>query len=126
MKKIILVLVALIGLVGSVSASDTIQKSWREYTLEAEVTVKSMNETTTLEDAYCLVKDKYNHSVSLQVLRSGFLNEICERDYRLNKEKIHLIFLKNWKMDDDVMQATCIVWYDTNRRNWMYICLEEI
>lgn len=140
MKKLILVLVALVGLVGSVSA-DTIQKSWSRYiqdpagkagtvlwehTLTAEVTVKSMNETSTLEDAYCLVKDKYNHSVSLQVLRSGFLNEICERDYRLNKEKIHLIFLKNWKMDDDVMQATCIVWYDTNRKNWMYICLEEI
>lgn len=125
MKKFVLVLVALVALVGSVSA-DTFTKHWMGQTLSADVSVKSLNEGTTLDTAYSMVKDRFNHSVGLSVLRSGFLNEICERDYRLNKEKIHLIFLKNWKMNDDVMQASCIVWWDTNRKNWLYICLEEI
>lgn len=125
MKKFVLVLVALVALVGSVSA-DTFTKQWHGQTLSADVSVKSLNEGTTLDTAYSMVKDRFNHSVGLSVLRSGFLNEICERDYRLNKEKIHLIFLKNWKMNDDVMQASCIVWWDTNRKNWLYICLEEI
>lgn len=125
MKKFVLVLVALVALVGSVSA-DTFTKHWQGQTLSADVSVKSLNEGTTLDTAYSMVKDRFNHSVGLSVLRSGFLNEICERDYRLNKEKIHLIFLKNWKMNDDVMQASCIVWYDVNRKNWLYICLEEI
>lgn len=106
--------------------ADTLTKKWGDQTLTADVTVKSLNEGTTLDTAYSMVKDKLNHSVGLSVLRSGFINEICERGYRLNKDKIHLIFLKNWKMNDDVMQASCIVWWDTNRKNWMYICLEEI
>ncbi|MBQ2204917.1 MAG: hypothetical protein II411_03370 [Lachnospiraceae bacterium] len=125
MKKLILVLVALIGLIGSVSA-DTLTKRWRDQTLTADVTVKSLNEKTTLDTAYSMVKDKLNRSVDLSVLRSGFIYEICERAYRLDKGTIHLIFLKNWKMNDDIMQASCIVWWDTNRKNWMYICLEEI
>ena len=125
MKKLILVLVALIGLIGSVSA-DTLTKKWRDQTLTADVTVKSLNEKTTLDTAYSLVKDKLNRSVDLSVLRSGFIYEICERAYRLDKGTIHLIFLKNWKMNDDIMQASCIVWWDTNRKGWMYICLEEI
>ena len=125
MKKLILVLVALIGLIGSVSA-DTLTKRWRDQTLTADVTVKSLNEKTTLDTAYSLVKDKLNRSVDLSVLRSGFIYEICERAYRLDKGTIHLIFLKNWKMNDDIMQASCIVWWDTNRKGWMYICLEEI
>ena len=106
--------------------ADTFTKQWRDQTLTADVTVKSLNEGTTLDTAYSMVKDKFNHSVGLSVLRSGYINELAERDYRLNKEKIHLIFLKNWKMNDDVMQASCIVWWDTNRKNWLYICLEEI
>ena len=126
MKKLIFAIIMMMTILTFAASADTFTKRWRDQTLTADVTVKSLNEKTTLDTAYSLVKDKYNHSVGLSVLRSGFLNEICERDYRLNKEKIHLIFLKNWKMDDDVMQATCIVWYDTNRRNWMYICLEEI
>ena len=125
MKKLILVLVALIGLIGSVSA-DTLSKRWRDQTLTADVTVKSLNEKTTLDTAYSMVKDKLNRSVDLSVLRSGFIYEICERAYRLDKGTIHLIFLKNWKMNDDIMQASCIVWWDTNRKGWMYICLEEI
>lgn len=125
MKKLILVLVALIGLIGSVSA-DTLTKRWRDQTLTADVTVKSLNEKTTLDTAYSMVKDKLNRSVDLSVLRSGFIYEICERAYRLDKGTIHLIFLKNWKMNDDIMQASCIVWWDTNRKGWMYICLEEI
>ena len=125
MKKLILVLVALIGLIGSVSA-DTLTKKWRDQTLTADVTVKSLNEKTTLDTAYSMVKDKLNRSVDLSVLRSGFIYEICERAYRLDKGTIHLIFLKNWKMNDDIMQASCIVWWDTNRKGWMYICLEEI
>ena len=125
MKKLILVLVALIGLIGSVSA-DTLTKKWRDQTLTADVTVKSLNEKTTLDTAYSMVKDKLNRSVDLSVLRSGFIYEICERAYRLDKGTIHLIFLKNWKMNDDIMQASCIVWWDTNRKNWFYICLEEI
>ena len=125
MKKLILVLVALIGLIGSVSA-DTLTKKWRDQTLTADVTVKSLNEKTTLDTAYSMVKDKLNRSVDLSVLRSGFIYEIFERAYRLDKGTIHLIFLKNWKMNDDIMQASCIVWWDTNRKGWMYICLEEI
>ena len=125
MKKLILVLVALIGLIGSVSA-DTLTKRWRDQTLTADVTVKSLNEKTTLDTAYSMVKDKLNRSVDLSVLRSGFIYEICERAYRLDKGTIHLIFLKNWKMNDDIMQASCIVWWDTNRKGWFYICLEEI
>lgn len=124
-KIFVLALALLFIALYSVKA-DTFTKKWRDQTLSAEVTVKSLNEKTTLDTAYSLVKDKYNHSVGLSVLRSGFLNEICEWNYQLNKNKIHLIFLKNWKMNDDVMQASCIVWYDTNRKNWMYICLEEI
>ena len=123
MKKLILVLVALVALVGSVSA-DTFTKKWRGQTLSADVTVKSLKKETTLDTAYSLVKDNLNRSVGLSVLRSGFINELAERDYGLNKEEIHLIFLKNWKMNEDVMNATCIVWWDETR--WMYICLEEI
>jgi len=124
-KIFVLALAMLFIAIYSVKA-DTLTKRWRDQTLTADVTVKSLNEKTTLDTAYMLVKDKLNRSVVLSVLRSGFINEICERDYCLNKDKIHLIFLKNWKMNDDEMNATCIVWWDTNRKNWMYICLEEI
>ena len=125
MKKLILVFLLLSAFAGSVSA-DTLTKRWRDQTLTADVTVKSLNEKTTLDTAYSMVKDKLNRSVDLSVLRSGFIYEICERAYRLDKGTIHLIFLKNWKMNDDIMQASCIVWWDTNRKGWMYICLEEI
>lgn len=125
MKKIILVLVALVGLVGSVSA-DTFAKRWGETIVSAEVKVKTLGSKSTVNDAYHMVSDKYNHTIYLPVFRSGFISELAERDYKLNKEKISLIFLKNWKMNDEVMQATCIVWFDKNRGNWLYICLEEL
>lgn len=122
MKKLIFVFLFLAAFAGSASA-DTFTKRWRNQTLSADVTVKSLKKETTLDDAYSLVKDNLNRSVGLSVLRSGFINELAERDYRLNKDKIHLIFLKNWKQNDDEMNATCIIWYDETR--WMYICLEE-
>lgn len=122
-KIFVLALALFLIAIYSVKA-DTFTKRWRDQTLTADVTVKSLNEGTTLDTAYSMVKDKLNHSVGLSVLRSGYVNEICERDYRLNKEKIHLIFLKNWKQNEDVMNATCIVWWDETR--WLYICLEEI
>ena len=124
MKKLMLVLLFAVFSAITLSASDTFTKRWRGQTLSAEVIVKSLKKETTLESAYSLVKDRYNRSVALPVLRSAFINELAERDYRLNKEKIHLIFLKNWKQNDDEMTATCIIWYDETR--WMYICLEEI
>ena len=124
--KILVLALALMAIALFSAKADTFTKRWRDQTLTADVTVKSLNEKTTLDTAYSMVKDKLNRSVDLSVLRSGFIYEICERAYRLDKGTIHLIFLKNWKMNDDVMQASCIVWWDTNRKNWMYICLEEI
>lgn len=122
--KILVLALALMAIALFSAKADTFTKRWRDQTLTADVTVKSLKKETTLDTAYSLVKDKFNRSVGLSILRSGFINELAERDYRLNKEKIHLIFLKNWKQNDDEMNATCIVWYDETR--WMYICLEEI
>lgn len=124
--KIFVLALALLLIALFSAKADTFTKKWRDQTLTADVTVKSLNEKTTLDTAYSMVKDKLNRSVILSVLRSGFVNEICEQDYCLDKDEIHLIFLKNWKMNDDEMNATCIVWWDTNHKNWMYICLEEI
>lgn len=122
--KIFVLALALLFIAIYSAKADTFTKRWRDQTLSAEVTVKSLNEKTTLDTAYSMVKDKLNRSVALSVLRSGFINELATRDYRLNKGKIHLVFLKNWKQNDDEMNATCIVWWDETR--WLYICLEEI
>lgn len=122
--KIFVLALALLFIAIYSAKADTFTKRWRDQTLTADVTVKSLNEKTTLDTAYSMVKDKLNRSVALSVLRSGFINELATRDYRLNKEKIHLVFLKNWKQNDDEMNATCIVWWDETR--WLYICLEEI
>ena len=122
--KIFVLALALLLIALFSAKADTFTKKWRGQTLSADVTVKSLKKETTLDTAYSLVKDNLNRSVGLSVLRSGFINELAERDYRLNKEKIHLIFLKNWKQNNDEMNATCIVWYD--EVHWMYICLEEI
>lgn len=122
--KIFVLALALLFIAIYSAKADTFTKRWRDQTLTADVTVKSLNEKTTLDTAYSMVKDKLNRSVALPVLRSGFINELATRDYRLNKEKIHLVFLKNWKQNDDEMNATCIVWWDETR--WLYICLEEI
>lgn len=122
--KIFVLALALLFIALFSAKADTFTKKWRDQSLTADVTVKSLNKETTLDTAYSMVKDKLNRSVALPVLRSGFINELATRDYRLNKEEIHLIFLKNWKMNDDEMNATCIVWWDETR--WLYICLEEI
>lgn len=122
--KIFVLALALLFIALFSAKAETFTKKWRGETLSANVTVKSLNKETTLDTAYSLVKDKLNRSVALSVLRSGFINELATRDYRLNKEKIHLIFLKNWKQNDEEMNATCIVWWDETR--WLYICLEEI
>lgn len=122
--KIFVLALALLFIAIYSAKADTFTKRWRDQTLTADVTVKSLNEKTTLDTAYSMVKDKLNRSVALPVLRSGFINELATRDYRLNKEKIHLVFLKNWKQNDNEMNATCIVWWDETR--WLYICLEEI
>ena len=122
--KIFVLALALLFIALFSAKADTFTKSWRGQTLTADVSVKSLRSETTLDTAYSMVKDKLNRSVALSVLRSGFINELATRDYRLNKDEIHLIFLKNWKMNDDEMNATCIVWWDETR--WLYICLEEI
>ena len=124
--KIFVLALALLLIALFSAKADTLTKKWRGQTISADVKVISLKKGTTLDTAYSLMKDKLNRSVYLPVLRSGFINEIVEREYQLNKSRIHLIFLKNWKQDDDEMNATCIVWYDTNRKNWFYICLEEI
>ena len=68
--------------------ADTLTKRWRDQTLTADVTVKSLNEKTTLDTAYSLVKDKHKTYSEKFFSQKGEFS--CQNIWRYKKDAIHL------------------------------------